>query len=310
MRAVKKLVERIAATDAFVLVTGESGVGKDVVARTVHALSSRSRQPLHHVWCGQPAEGADAGVFEAPRGLLALRAASRPPGATVYLDEVGDLSLTNQARVLAVIEAQEQPDHRGARIRIIATTKHDLMARVRQGAFREELFYRLDVLTVQVPPLRQRREDIDDLVAALIRRHRGSASTPPRDGLSPALMARLREHAWPGNVRELENMVRRLLVAGEAEVIRALDDAREMTVAVAPAAVVENRANGAPAPAAPPAKMSGGLRELTRRAALDIEAQTLRQILDQVHWNRVHAARVLQISYKTLLAKIKQHKLA
>jgi DNA-binding NtrC family response regulator len=310
MRAVRKLVERIAATDAFVLVTGESGVGKDVVTRTLHALSSRSRQPLHRVWCGQPAEGPDASVFDAPGGLLALRAASRPPGATVYLDEIGDLSMTNQARVLAVVEAQEQPDHRGARIRIIATTKHDLLARVRQGTFREELFYRLNVLTVQVPPLRQRRDDIDDLVAALIRRHRGVATTPTRDGASAALMTRLREHAWPGNVRELENMVRRLLVAGEAEVLRALDDAREVAVSVAPGPVVENRANGVPPPSAPPVKVPGGLRELTRRAALDVEAQALRQILDQVHWNRVHAARVLQISYKTLLAKIKQHNLA
>jgi DNA-binding NtrC family response regulator len=308
MRAVRKLVERIAATDAFVLVTGESGVGKDLVARTLHALSSRARQPLHHVWCGQPAEGPDAGVFDAPRGLLALRAASRPPGATVYLDEIADLSPANQARVLAVIEAQEQPDHRGARIRIIATTKHDLMERVRQGTFREELFYRLNVLTVQVPPLRQRREDIDDLVTALIRRHRGSAATPFRDGVSPALLARLREHPWPGNVRELENMVRRLLVAGESEVLRALDDTRH--VSVAPPVAVESRANGAPTPTHPPLEVRGGLRELTRRAAREVEAQALRQILDQVHWNRVHAARVLQISYKTLLAKIKQHKLA
>ena len=310
MRGVRKLVERIAATDAFVLVTGESGVGKDVVARTLHGLSSRARQPLHHVWCGQPAEGPDAGVFEGPRGLLALRAASRPPGATVYLDEVADLSMTNQARVLAVVEAQEQPDYRGTKIRIIATTKHDLAARVREGAFREELYYRLNVMTVQVPPLRQRRDDIDDLVAALIRRHRASAATPLRDGVSATLMSRLREHAWPGNVRELENMVRRLLVAGEAEVLRALDDAKEVTVTVAPSAVGDNRASAAPLPAALPAKMPGGLRELTRRAALDVEAQALRQILDQVHWNRVHAARVLQISYKTLLAKIKQHKLA
>jgi len=308
MRAVRKLVERTAATDAFVLVTGVSGAGKDIVARTLHALSSRARQPLHHVWCGQPAEGPDAGVFDAPRGMLALRAASRPPGATVYLDEVADLSLTDQARVLAVIEAQEQPEYRGARIRIVATSKHDLMARVRLGTFREELFYRLNVLTVHVPPLRHRREDVDDLVAALIRRHRGTAPAATREGVSPALMARLREHAWPGNVRELENMVRRLLVAGEAEVVRALDET--VHVSASPAMMIESRANGAPPPMPPATKVSGGLRELTRRAAIDVEAQTLRQILDQVHWNRVQAARVLQISYKTLLAKIKQHKLA
>jgi two-component system response regulator AtoC len=307
MRAVRKLVERIATTDAFVLITGESGAGKDLVARTLHALSPRARQPLHHVWCGQPAEGADAGVFDAPRGLLALRAASRPPGATVYLDEIADLSVENQARVLAVIEAQEQPDHRGARIRVIATTKHDLRARVRQGSFREELFYRLNVLTVQVPPLRERREDVDDLVAALIRRHRGSVTAPIRE-VSPALMARLREHTWPGNVRELENMVRRLLVAGETEVLRALDEARE--VSGASTGSLEGRTNGAPAVPHQPGKIPGGLRELTRRAARDVEAQALRQILDQVHWNRVQAARVLQISYKTLLAKIKEHKLA
>ena len=309
MQSLRKLVEQVAATDAFVLVTGESGVGKDVVARAIHTLSPRAQQPLHHVWCAQSADALDLDVFEPPRGLLAPRAAPRTHGATVYFDDVADLSLSGQAKLIRVIESQEEPDNRGASIRILATTKHDLAARVRQGAFREELFYRLNVMTIQVPPLRKRREDVAELITVLTRRHRAAATGPAREAMSPTLLARMLEHPWPGNVRELENMVRRFLVAGELEVLRALDEAQHTSAAARNGGAA---ATAAPAPTAAtptlePLNLAGGLRDVTRRAALQVEAQVLQQVLNQVHWNRVNAARALKISYKTLLAKIKQH---
>jgi len=217
------LIETVAGTDATVLLLGESGTGKELVARAVHERSSRSSRPFLAVNCAAltetlleselfgHAKGAFTGAIASRRGVF-----EEAHGGTLFLDEIGDVPPTTQVRLLRALQEGEikpvgSSESRKVDVRVVAATNIDLGRAVAEGSFREDLFYRLNVITVELPPLRERREDIPLLAMHFLSRLAARRGIDP-PALSPVVVERLSEHPWPGNVRELENAVERALV--------------------------------------------------------------------------------------------------
>jgi transcriptional regulator with GAF, ATPase, and Fis domain len=304
MRAIGTVIENVADTDATVLIRGESGVGKDLVARAIHAASSRRGGPFVKVNCAAIPQGLlESEFFGHEKGAF-TGAYRRKPGqfeyanrGTIYLDELGDLPLALQAKLLHVLQ-----DFRFSRVgghqlvevdtRVVAATNRDLEAAMARGEFREDLYYRLNVVEIKVPPLRERREEIPALASRFLARFNSQYGRQKQ--LMPETLARLMEHPWLGNVRELENVIRRLVVLGDGE--QAIE------------ALVTRGRNGHNGhfPAPQPAVVEGGLKEIGRRGAREAERKALLEVLDRVSWNRAEAARILRVSYKTLLTKISE----
>jgi two-component system, NtrC family, response regulator AtoC len=300
MRAIGTMIESIADTDATVLIRGESGVGKDLVARAIHAGSPRRHGPFVKVNCAAiPSELIESEFFGHEKGAF-TGAHRRKPGqfewahkGTIYLDEIGELPLALQAKLLHVLQ-----DFRFSRVggagsievdsRVIAATNRNLEEAMARGEFREDLYYRVNVVEIRVPPLRERREEIPALASWFLEKF--NAQYRRQKQLSPETMTHLQQHPWLGNVRELENVVRRLVVLTDVE--------GEIEALVARGRTSGRNGHG---PVRQPAE---GLREIARRAAREAERKALEDVLHRVHWNRAAASRILKVSYKTLLHKI------
>jgi two-component system, NtrC family, response regulator AtoC len=302
MRAIRTVIDHIADTDATVLIHGESGVGKDLVARAIHAASSRRYGPFVKVNCAAiPTELLESELFGHEKGAF-TGAHRRKPGqfeyankGTIYLDEIAELALALQAKLLHVLQ-----DFRFSRVggheplevdsRVIAATNRNLEEAMASGEFRDDLYYRINVVEIRVPPLRERREEIPELASRFLARF--NAQYGRQKQLTPQTLTRLMEHPWSGNVRELENVMRRLVVLADGE--QAIE------------ALVGRNCNGHPEHCSAPrfTVAEGGLREIGRRGAREAESKALREVLDRVSWNRAEAARSLKVSYKTLLHKI------
>ncbi|RZU98764.1 sigma-54-dependent transcriptional regulator [Spiribacter vilamensis] len=297
MQQLYRSIERIAVTESPVLIHGESGTGKELVAAAVHAESNRAGKPFIAVNCaGVPADlleseffghvrGAFTGADSTRRGLL--QAADT---GTLFLDEIGEMPLPLQAKLLRVLEdGSLRPVGADTEfkvdVRIVAATNRDLEQRVADGAFREDLFYRIDTFTVTVPPLRQRGEDIDRLaVGFLAAAARRQGREPP--ALSPEAHAELAAHDWPGNVRELANaMERALAFAGDQQI-----DATDLPARV-------GRTPGAATP-------TRGEDDRSLATLADVEASHIRHVLDAVGGNRRRAADILGIGRRTLYRKL------
>ncbi len=296
MRAIARIIEEVADTDATVLIRGECGVGKDHVARTIHAVSSRRDRPFVKVNCAAiPLGLLESELFGHERGAFtgAHRRKSgqfeQAQGGTIYLDEVAELPLALQAKLLHVVQ-----DLRFTRVgscgsvdvdvRMIAATNQNLEDAMARGEFRPDLYYRLNVVEITVPPLRERPEEIPALALEFLARY--NAQYGRHKDISPAGMARLVQHAWRGNVRELENVIRRLVVLEGEQAIDGLMSGHGG--AVAASRVFDHES----------------LRAVARRGAQEAECRALQEVLDGVSWNRAEAARILKVSYKTLLNKI------
>jgi two-component system response regulator AtoC len=305
MREITRVIEQVADTDATVLIRGESGVGKEVVAKAVHATSKRRAGPFVKVNCAAlPSELLESELFGHEKGAF-TGAYQRKIGkfqaarsGTIFLDEIGDMPLALQAKLLHVLQDQEFVRVGGTEVivaetRVIASTNRNLESAIRDGQFREDLYYRLKVVSIHVPPLRQRREEIPILARAFVERL--NKQWGRRLSLSHESLALLAAHSWPGNVRELENMMKRVVVMQREALI-----AEELS----PIAADVLADAGHPAPAAPVSIPT--LRELGRRAALEAQREAIRDVLQRVNWNRAEAARLLNISYKGLLYKIDQ----
>jgi two-component system response regulator AtoC len=311
MRAVWDMIVQVGPTTATALIRGESGVGKDLVARAIHAMSPRAAGPYVKVNCAAlPAALLESELFGHERGAF-TGAFRQKPGqfeyanrGTICLDEIGELPRELQAKLLHVMQdlrfsrlgGREQIQ---ADARVVATTNRDLEAAISQGEFREDLYYRLNVVEVVVPPLRERREAIPHLVDLFLKRFNGEYGRQVR--LSAETLRLLTEHTWPGNIRELENAVRRLVVVGNERHLQDTVGRNGNGIGTAPHRL-------APA-TAPQKEQAGGLEELglkgiARRAARDAERAALLEVLERVRWNRMEAARVLKVSYKTLLSKL------
>jgi two-component system response regulator AtoC len=310
MRAVWEIITEVAQTDAAVLIRGESGVGKDVVARAIHAESLRHSRPLVKVNCAAlPADLLESELFGHERGAF-TGAHRRKVGkfefadtGTIFLDEIGELPLALQPKLLHVL--QDLAFYRiGGRetirvdVRVVASTNRDLEAALQAGEFREDLYYRLNVVEIRVPPLRERTGEIvglaEEFLMTFNRQYARQVS------LGPEILELFVQYPWPGNVRELENMVRRLVVLANAKQV--CDEILTRMRAFTRRAPAENKG---PLPAGePPAEGRNGLKAIARRAALEAERTVLLEVLNRVQWNRTQAARILEVSYKTLLTKI------
>ena len=305
MLTVRDMVAKVATTSAAVLLTGESGVGKEVVARAIHRASPRSANQFVKVNCAAlPGELLESELFGHQRGAFTGAHRDKPgkfelaEKGTILLDEIGEVPLRLQAKLLHVLQDGEFARVGGERIlhtdvRVLAATNRDLPAEIRAGRFREDLYYRLNVIEIRIPPLRERREEIP----ALIDHFLDTANAAYRRTVDiPASTRRLLlEHSWPGNIRQLENVIKRVVVLGSAAGVYEELAASARTT------------SGAPTPAMAPAVDVAGqldLKSIARRAARDAERIAIADMLQRTRWNRAKAARLLGISYKALLYKI------
>ena len=312
MQAIKKIIEEVADTDATVLVRGESGVGKEVVARAIHAASSRNDRPFVKVNCAAlPAELLESELFGHERGAF-TGAYRRKPGkfelahtGTIFLDEIVEIDRSIQAKLLHVLQDREFYRVGGREllrmdVRVIASTNRNLEAALSTGEFREDLYYRLNVVTIRIPPLRERSGEIPALVSYFLTRFNREYSRNVQ--CSSETIALLGEHSWPGNIRELENLIRRLVVLGDIQQVHEELLAHPRNIKPTspnPPQLKETASSGDSCTGA-----GLGLREIALRAAREAEQKALAEVLDRVHWNRREAARILRISYKTLLNRI------
>jgi two-component system response regulator AtoC len=304
MRRLLDAVARVADKDITVLVRGETGTGKELVGSLLHAQSRRAARPLVRFNCGAiPGELAEAELFGHQKGAFTGAHAARrgffaeADGGTLILDEIGELPLGVQAKLLrAIQEGEIQPVGSGrverVDVRIVACTHRDLLAESRAGRFREDLYYRLAVIELIVPPLRERAEDIPALAEELARRY-GEKFGLPGVRLSPALLDRLRAAPWPGNVRQLENTVARLVALADGPQIEAS--------AFAP----DGAQSGPPLPADELAAEGLSFREQVEAFERSLIARTLAA----AHGNQSEAARRLGMSRVTLIDKIKKYRL-
>jgi two-component system response regulator AtoC len=336
MRNVLTMVERVAESDVSVLISGESGVGKEVIARELHRRSTRRAHQFIKVNCAAlPAELLESELFGHERGAFTGAQVMRigkfefANQGTILLDEIGEMPASLQAKLLHVLQDREFTRLGSNRpvsvdVRVIAATNRDLEQMIRAGTFREDLYYRLQVIEIRVPALRDRRDEIVPLAEFFLIKY---AARYGRSALRPS--AKLREaflaYPWPGNVRELENVIKRFVILQDEELVLAeLQRPRTFDPAphsdngaheLAPHVDREPRPvmNGdsvrdAAAGAVDGASSTAGvtLPELARRASIAVERQAIQQTLDQFRWNRRKAARALGVSYKTLLNKMKE----
>jgi two-component system response regulator AtoC len=306
MREVVGLLGRAARSTATVLLRGETGTGKEVAARAIHAMSARSAKPFVAVHCAAlPDALLESELFGYEKGAFTGAAVRKPgrielaQGGTLLLDEIGDVTPQVQVKLLRLLQERAFERLGGtetlkADVRFVAATHRDLEAMVAAGTFREDLFYRLNVVPVVMPPLRARPEDIESMAQQFLETL-GAANG--RQGVrfdGPAL-ARLRDLRWPGNVRQLQNFVERLVVLSDDATIRGGDVEREIARGQAPAPAVDPRAAGSSAD-----ETLDGQRRAT-------EAAALRAALDRAGGNRLAAARILGISRRTLYYKLSAH---
>ena len=359
MTEVRELIERVSDTDVTVLIRGESGVGKELVARALHEQSLRKDKPFVKVNCAAlPTELLESELFGFEKGAF-TGAIQHKPGkfefanhGTMFLDEIGDMSFPLQAKLLQALQDGEFSRLGGKAdvhvdVRVITATNCDLEAAVASGKFREDLYFRLNVVTITIPPLRDRREEIPMLTDHFVKKY-SVQYNKPFPGVTPELSRLFMEYQWPGNIRQLENMIKRMVVLGsEAAIVHELEQppaqfhhwpqtissfaprpispplqpvmpppavAASAPVAGAALAMAGAPAGigvGTPAMATVPASASAAgnisLKDIARAASREAERELILRMLTRTRWNRKEAAEILGISYKALLYKIKEN---
>jgi len=336
MREVRDLIARVADTDVTVLVRGESGTGKELVARAIHSASPRRHRTFVKVNCAAlPSELLESELFGFERGAF-TGAIQHKPGkfefaheGTMFLDEISEMHPPLQSKLLQVLQDGEFARLGGRQdvhvdVRILAATNRDLELAVAEGQFREDLFFRLNVVCITLPPLRQRRDEIPVLTDRFLAQY-AEHYNKPRISLSHDTLRLFAEYEWPGNVRELENLIKRAVILGSDESIRrdladAIAGRRQIASPIpalqprtAAAAVAAMPAASTPLPVLaveapplfPPAAI-GSLKDIARNAAREAERELIHRTLQQTRWNRREAAEILGVSYKALLYKIKE----
>jgi two-component system, NtrC family, response regulator AtoC len=318
VKAVDPLLKQIGSSEVPVLIQGETGVGKEVIARQLCAQSPRANKVFLKLNCAAlPSELVESELFGYERGAFTGAFQKKPgmfelaDGGTILLDEIGDMDFKLQAKLLQVLQDQEFQRLGGKEtiqvdVRVIAATHCDLENAIAEGRFREDLYYRLNVVTIRVPPLRERHDEIVSLAEFLLKKHArpGTAPLP----ITPALHQALVAHTWPGNIRELENVMRKYLVVRDAEII--IEDLRSRTMRRTvpalmsqPAKVTANSAGAAVAVEEPP---STPILKQVNKAKEQAETDAILAALNSTRWNRKQAAEVLNIDYKALLYKMKK----
>jgi two-component system response regulator AtoC len=340
MKTIASVIEQVSDSDVTVLIRGESGVGKELVARAIHQRSPRKDRPFVKVNCAAlPAELLESELFGHEKGAFTGASTTRigkfeqADTGTIFLDEIGEMKAALQAKLLHVLQDAQFTKLGSNRavtvdVRVVAATNRDLEAMMLRGEFREDLYYRLKVIEVTVPPLRERRSEISHLSGFFMDRYARRYNRPQRQ-LSEELQRLFQTYDWPGNIRELENMIKRVVILQDEQlVVREMAKAPRVAAAYATAGV----AAGRPAPAGGPgafdepeeeevftedddaqpevavatAPAGSRLADVAKAAAIKAERSIIEETLRQVHWNRRRAAEQLGVSYKTLLNKIKE----
>src|SRR5438309_2904982 len=300
MQAVRSQLAKVAAANVPVLIHGESGTGKDIIARMIHGLSPWKNGPLVKVNCpaipGTLLEselfGYEKGAFTGAYGMKPGRVEMAHRG-TLFLDEISELDMSLQSKLLQLLQdgqfcrigAQED---KKVEVRIVCATNRKLEQEIENGTFRQDLFYRINVVNIRMPALRERRADIEGLVNYFLEYYNRKYNCRARP-LSGELMTILQKYHWPGNIRELENLVKRYVILGNEEAISGDLVTRE-----------QEYFN-------PDLNLDGpiSLKKLTRQAVRELERKVILKVLQANHWNRKQAARALSISYRALLYKIR-----
>ena len=287
MRTLEGVISEIAPTDIPILFVGESGTGKEMFANRVHQLSRRSSGPLAKISCALMK--SESFSRELKLDSHERRDEGRAP-RTVLLDEIGELDGPCQRDLLFALPDGEAMPRRGIlSARLISTTSRNMDEEMRAGRFRSELYYRISCVCLRLPPLRERREDIPSLVDFFVQKHAAELGRP-RPVLSPDTLQIFLDHRWPGNIRELENVVKEIVTLGDER------------LAVAELGALASEQKRVSAPVVP----SYSLKAAARAASREAERELIMQALARTRWNRKRAARELQISYKSLLYKLKQ----
>jgi len=300
MLSLRERLQKIASANVPVLIQGESGTGKDIIARMIHGLSPWRSGPFVKVNCPAiPGTLLESELFGYEKGAFTGAYGSKPGRVelahrgTLFLDEISELDLGLQSKLLQLLQdgqfcrigAQED---KKVEVRVVCATNRQLEVEIESGTFRQDLFYRINVVNLHMPPLRERRGDIDDLVQYLLEYYNRKYNCRAR-ALSPELMSVLKKYHWPGNIRELENLVKRYVILGNEDVISSDLVSRE-----------QEYFN-------PDINLDGpiSLKKLTRQAVRELERKVILKVLQANHWNRKQAARALSISYRALLYKIR-----
>jgi two-component system, NtrC family, response regulator AtoC len=351
MLGIAQVIEQVADSDVTVLIRGDSGVGKELVARAIHQRSTRRNRPFVKVNCAAlPAELLESELFGHERGAFTGAATTRigkfeqADSGTLMLDEIGEMKPALQAKLLHVLQDAEftklgSNKRINVDVRVVAATNRDLEKMMVAGEFREDLYYRVKVIELTVPSLRERRDEIATLTDFFVARYSRKYNRPARP-ISDELRQLFHTYDWPGNIRELENMIKRVVILQDEQLVvreiqRNVERAAAAPVAVAAAvpvaAVAAVGAGSIPATAVPIASSAyppavaaepdadeggdqgetadeggGSLASVAKAAAMKAERAAIEQTLRQVHWNRRKAAQILGVSYKTLLNKIKE----
>jgi two-component system response regulator AtoC len=306
MHKIKEIIDQVANTDVTVLVQGESGVGKEVVARSIHLNSLRRDKPFVKVNCAAlPSELLESELFGYEKGAF-TGAYRQKPGkfelansGTIFLDEIVEMSMSLQAKLLQVLQDREFSRLGGKKdvrvdVRILVATNKNIEEAVKDGRFREDLYYRLNVVNITIPPLRERKEEIPIFVEYFLDKF-GKKYRKKVKSLSDHMMKAFFKYQWSGNIRELENVIQRIIVLGNEKVI--MDELASVNKEEPTQTTKVTPLHTKPWPS---------LKEVQREATMKAEAEVIRKALDLTNWNRKKAADLLNISYKALLYKIKE----
>lgn len=300
---IKKMIEQVANTELTILVRGESGTGKELVTRAIHSLSNRKDKPFIKVNCATlPENLLESELFGYERGAFTGAQRAKPGRfefaneGTIFLDEIGEMPPSLQAKLLQVLEEKEFSRLGGKKsvkvdVRIIVATNRDLEEGIRNGGFREDLFYRLNEVTIFLPPLREHKEDIYLLVDFFIKKYAGLYGKNV-NCITPQTLNLFMNYEWPGNIRELENLIKKIIVLGNEEVV----------YSIIPHDVIEGKLIYKNTKIVP-------LKEVSRLAVQKAEKATIKSVLAKTNWNRIQAAKLLQVSYRSLLSKIKEYQI-
>ena len=300
MQSLRSRLDRVAAANVPVLIHGESGTGKDIIARMVHALSPWKSGPFVKVNCPAiPGTLLESELFGYERGAFTGAYGSKPGRVemahrgTLFLDEISELDMPLQSKLLQLLQDGQfcrigaQADKK-VEVRIVCATNRKLEEEIENGTFRQDLFYRINVVNLYMPPLRERRTDIEGLSSYFLEHYNRKYNCKARP-LSPELMDVLQKYHWPGNIRELENLIKRYVILGSEEVISTDLQPRDADLLTS-----EINFDG-----------PISLKKLTRQATRALERKIILRVLHNHHWNRKKAARALSISYRALLYKIR-----
>jgi two-component system response regulator AtoC len=311
MKEIQALVGQIGWSEAPVLIQGETGTGKEVLARELHAQSRRANKPLLKLNCAAlPSElveselfgyerGAFTGAFQKKAGMFEMA-----DGGAILLDEIGDMNVSLQAKLLQVLQDSSFQRIGGKEtirvdVRVMAATHRDLEKAIADHTFREDLYYRLNVINLQLPALRERKDDIVPLAEFLMKKHSVKGTAPV--ALTPDLKHAMMTYHWPGNVRQVENYIRRLLILRDPDVIARELHAKAIRKPIIGVMAPENK----PRPADVSGDASPVLEQVTK-AKQQAETEAILAALHSTHWNRKRAAALLKIDYKALLYKMKK----